>query len=81
MSSAVSQDRPTLEELAPIRTQGLIGIVLVLITLGSMTYYARSADTHFTGTSSVFQERALFISASRPSRLRLRQPVTNIVFL
>src|SRR5262245_54046431 len=44
MRSLTSDDRRKLEELAPIRTQGLMGIVVVLITLGMMTYHARPTD-------------------------------------
>jgi hypothetical protein len=46
MSSIASEDSRKLKELAAIRTQGLIGMAVLLLTLGSMTYRARSVEAN-----------------------------------
>src|SRR6266403_2591178 len=45
MSSVASEDRK-LKELAAIRTQGLIGVAVLLLTLGTMTYHVRPVDVN-----------------------------------
>src|SRR5947209_4296213 len=44
MSSVASENSQKLNELAAIRTQGLIGMAVLLVTLGTMTYHARQTD-------------------------------------
>ena len=47
VSSIASEDRQKLEKLdADIRTQGLVGVLLLLTTLGAMIYHARTADVN-----------------------------------
>ena len=47
MSSITLEDRRKRKKLdAEIRTQGLVGVLLLLTTLGAMIYQARAADVN-----------------------------------